>query len=59
MRFYGHNGVNIQAKIASFYQNIQAGEVVRGGSTITEQYVKNAYFSGKPRTILQKVTEMV
>ncbi|MBX9809920.1 transglycosylase domain-containing protein, partial [Candidatus Gracilibacteria bacterium] len=59
VRFYGHNGVNIQAKIASFYQNIQAGEVVRGGSTITEQYVKNAYFSGKPRTILQKVTEMV
>lgn len=58
-RFYQHNGVNLEAKIASFYQNLEAGGVVRGGSTITEQYVKNSYYIGKPRTILQKLREAI
>ena len=30
---------------------------MRGGSTITEQYTKNAYYSGAPRTIIQKLRE--
>lgn len=58
-RFYQHHGINIEAKIAGLYQNFQAGGVVRGGSTITEQYIKNAYFAGKPRTILQKIREAI
>jgi penicillin-binding protein 1C len=56
-RFYEHNGINIRAKIGSIYQNIQAGEVVRGGSTITEQYIKNAFYNREKRTILQKLRE--
>ena len=58
-RFSQHDGVNLTAKIASLYQNIWAGEVVRGGSTITEQYTKNAYYSGAPRTIIQKLREAI
>ncbi len=58
-RFYEHSGINLSAKIASLYQNLQAGEIVRGGSTITEQYVKNAYYSGQPRTAIQKVKEAI
>lgn len=58
-RFYEHNGVNLAAKIASFYQNIEAGWVVRGGSTITEQYVKNAFYNQAPRTIVQKLREAI
>lgn len=57
--FYGHNGINIQAKISSLYQNLRAGKIIRGGSTITEQYIKNTYYAGKPRTILQKIREAI
>ena len=32
---------------------------MRGGSTITEQYIKNAYYSTSPRTIIQKIREAV
>jgi penicillin-binding protein 1C len=58
-RFYEHHGINLSAKIASLYQNIQAGGIVRGGSTITEQYVKNAYYNTRSRTILQKIREAI
>ena len=43
-RFYEHHGVNIEAKIGSIIENYHAGTVVRGGSTLTEQYIKNVYF---------------
>lgn len=56
-RFYEHSGINLQAKIASLYQNIQAGGVVRWGSTVTEQYVKNTYYNQASRDILQKLRE--
>ncbi len=58
-RYYEHSGINLSAKIASIYQNISAGGVVRGGSTITEQYIKNAYYSSSPRTIIQKIREAI
>jgi Transglycosylase len=51
--------MNLRAKIASIYQNISAGGVVRGGSTITEQYIKNTYYSSEPRTIFQKIREAI
>lgn len=58
-RFYEHSGVNTRAKIASLYQNIQAGMIVRGGSTITEQYIKNTYYPWAPRTMMQKIREAI
>ena len=58
-RFWQHDGVNMTAKIASIAQNIGAGTIVRGGSTITEQYIKNAYYSSEPRTIIQKIREAI
>ena len=39
-------------------ENLRAGGVVQGGSTITEQYVKNAYV-GNERTYTRKVREAV
>lgn len=57
--FYSHNGIDVEAKIKSFYQNLQAGKVVRGGSTITEQYIKNVYYTGESRTIFQKIREAI
>ncbi|NRH21080.1 hypothetical protein HOO68_03485 [Candidatus Gracilibacteria bacterium] len=58
-RFYEHSGINIEAKMASLYQNIQAGGIVRGGSTITEQYVKNAFYNQAPRNTFQKLREAI
>ena len=39
-------------------ENLRAGGVVQGGSTITEQYVKNAYV-GDERTYTRKIREAV
>ena len=40
-RFYEHNGIDLQGTIRALVANTQAGGVTQGGSTITQQYVKN------------------
>ena len=40
-RFYEHNGVDVRGLLRAVIRNSQAGEVQQGGSTITQQYVKN------------------
>lgn len=40
-RFYDHNGIDLRGTIRALVANTQAGEVTQGGSTITQQYVKN------------------
>jgi penicillin-binding protein 1A len=57
-RFYEHHGVDFQGVVRAMVENIQAGTVVQGGSTITEQYVKNAYV-GNERTYSRKIREAV
>lgn len=39
-RFYEHNGVDVRGTLRALATNQQSGEVVQGGSTITQQYVK-------------------
>ena len=41
-RFYAHNGVDYKGTLRAAVQNAQAGGVSQGGSTLTQQYVKNA-----------------
>lgn len=41
-RFYAHNGVDYKGTIRAAVENAQAGGVSQGGSTLTQQYVKNA-----------------
>lgn len=55
--FREHNGIEIQAKLASLYQNYQAWKIIRWGSTLTEQFIKNAYFADSPRTLTEKIKE--
>jgi membrane peptidoglycan carboxypeptidase len=57
-RFYTHHGVDFQGVARAFVENFRAGGVVQGGSTITEQYVKNAYV-GNERTYTRKLREAV
>ena len=57
-RFYEHHGVDFQGVVRAIVENLRAGGVVQGGSTITEQYVKNAYV-GDERTYTRKIREAV
>jgi len=56
-RFYNHWGVDILSKIRAIKNNILSGKIVSGGSTISEQWIKNEYFRGQKRTLLQKFRE--
>ena len=57
-RFYEHHGVDFQGVVRAVVENVRAGGVVQGGSTITEQFVKNAYV-GDERTYTRKIREAV
>ena len=55
-RFYEHNGVDTRGIARALWQDIRSQGVVEGGSTITQQFVKNAYVRNQ-RTIARKVRE--
>ena len=55
-RFYSHNGFDIFRIIKSLINNIM-GESLMGGSTITQQYVKNIYLSNE-QNIFRKIREL-
>ena len=55
-RFYEHNGVDKRSIARASWQDIRSQGVVEGGSTITQQFVKNAYVRNE-RTIARKVRE--
>ena len=57
-RFYQHHGIDYLGVARAMIENLRAGTVVQGGSTITEQYVKNAYV-GDERTYTRKIREAV
>lgn len=40
-RYFQHDGVDLQGIARAAVENVEAGAVVQGGSTITQQYVKN------------------
>lgn len=39
-RYYEHGPIDVQGTIRAFTENLQAGEITGGGSTLTQQYVK-------------------
>ena len=41
-RFYNHGGVDVRAIARAAWQNLSAGRVVSGGSTLTQQLVRTA-----------------
>lgn len=57
-RFYNHPGIDPWAMGRAMVQNIQAGRIVSGGSTISMQTMRLAH-GNKPRTIVQKCIEAV
>ncbi|HXF36573.1 MAG TPA: transglycosylase domain-containing protein [Actinomycetota bacterium] len=55
-RFYQHRGIDLKALLRAAYVDATAGRIVEGGSTITQQYVKNV-FVGSERSLDRKVRE--
>ena len=56
--FYLHGGVNLKATLRATVANIDAGSISQGGSTITQQLIKNAVLSNE-QELERKVLEMV
>lgn len=55
--FYQHWGVSLRGIARALKADIQAGGLVQGGSTITQQLVKNFYLTSE-RTLLRKLKEL-
>lgn len=56
-RFYLHKGIDLRGIARALYQDIKAGEKVQGGSTITQQLVKNIFFT-QEKQFARKIMEM-
>ncbi len=57
-RFYTHDGVDPFSLLRAVVSNVRTGAIEQGGSTLTQQYVKNAYV-GTDRTLARKIREAV
>jgi penicillin-binding protein 1A len=55
-RFYKHGGVDYKGILRAAVKDLSAGKVVQGGSTITQQLVRNLYIS-RQRTFNRKIKE--
>jgi len=56
--FYKHHGIAPLAIARALWANIRAGGVVQGGSTLTQQLVKN-FFLTSDRSLLRKINEAI
>ena len=56
-RFFEHYGVDVFGTMRSLLTNVQANEVVQGGSTLTQQLAKNLFLSSE-RSLQRKIKEL-
>lgn len=56
-RFYQHSGVDYGAIIRAAVENVEAGEIREGASTITQQLVRNLYIEDPEDTLERKIIE--
>ncbi|MBE9547723.1 MAG: PBP1A family penicillin-binding protein [Proteobacteria bacterium] len=55
-RFFQHEGVDPHGILRAFFKNIEAGRIVQGGSTITQQVAKSLFLSPK-KSYMRKLRE--
>jgi penicillin-binding protein 1A len=56
-RFYEHGGIDYESIGRAALKNLEAGEVVEGGSTITQQLVRNLCIRNPERDLERKIVE--
>ena len=56
-RFYWHFGVDLQGTLRALLVNLEAGQTVQGGSSITQQVAKLVWFDNT-RTLERKIKEI-
>ncbi len=56
-RFYDHDGVDRRGLVRAMFANWEAGSVVQGGSTLTQQLVKNLFLTPQ-QTLKRKLQEV-
>lgn len=57
-RFYTHKGIDILSIFRAFYKNVEAGAIVQGGSTITQQVTKS-FFLSPEKSYTRKMKEAI
>ena len=56
-RFFSHNGVDYKRLIGATVSNLKSGSIKEGGSTITQQLIKNTELDSR-KTFTRKIKEM-
>lgn len=56
--FYEHHGIDFIGVARAFKRNREAGRIVEGGSTITQQLVRNLYLDKNDRSYTRKIKEV-
>jgi penicillin-binding protein 1A len=56
-RFWRHGALDYQGILRALYSDVSAGRIVQGGSTITQELVRNLYIGDADRTLSRKVKE--
>lgn len=54
--FFEHGGINYDAVLRAMVKNIKSGKYVEGGSTITQQLIKNMFLT-RDKTLKRKIKE--
>jgi penicillin-binding protein 1A len=58
-KFYEHNGVDWAGTARALFKNVDAGGISQGGSTITQQLVKNTLSTNRKRDLKTKAREAI
>jgi penicillin-binding protein 1A len=56
-RFWQHGALDYQGIARALYQDLSKGHIVQGGSTITQELVRNLYIGNNQRTLSRKLRE--
>ena len=56
-RFWQHGALDYRGIARALYQDVAHGQVVQGGSTITQELVRNLYIGNPQRTLSRKIKE--
>ncbi len=57
-RFYEHDGIDFYSILRAFFKNLEAGSIVQGGSTITQQVAKSFFLTPR-RSYSRKIREAI